>query len=167
MVAYATTSAPVNRMTQQMTRHDPRLTAWRSFLRAHARVVARLERELQSEQQLALTDYDVLVQLAAAGDRRLRMSELADALLLSRSGATRLIDRLVAEGLVERVTCESDRRGQWASLTDAGYERLRAASPTHLRGVAEHFLDRLPPDDLVVLERMLDRVLPPEETRRG
>lgn len=149
-------------MTQQITSHDPRLTAWRTFLRAHARVVRELERELQSEQHLALTDYDVLVQLAAAGDRRLRMSELADALLLSRSGATRLIDRLVTDGLVERVTCESDRRGQWASLTDAGHQRLRRASPTHLRGVAEHFLDRLPPDDLATMERMLDRVLAEE-----
>lgn len=146
-------------MSQQITRHDPRLTAWRSFLRAHAHVVRELERELQNEQQLALTDYDVLVQLAAAGEHRLRMSELADRLLLSRSGATRLIDRLVAEGLVERASCESDRRGQWASLTDAGYERLRRASPTHLRGVATHFLDRLAPRDLAHLERTLERVL--------
>ena len=146
-------------MTQQITRHDPRLAAWRAFLRAHARVVRELERELQSEQDLALTDYDVLVQLANADQRRLRMSELADQLLLSRSGATRLVDRLVAGGLVERVTCESDRRGQWASLTDAGYERLRAATPGHLRGVASHFLDRLSPDELTDLERMLGRVL--------
>ncbi len=142
-------------MTQQVSHHDPRLAAWRAFLRAHARVVRELERELQTEEQLALTDYDVLVQLATAGERRLRMSELADALLLSRSGATRLIDRLVTEGLVERVSCESDRRGQWASLTSAGYERLRRASPTHLRGVATHFLDRLSTEDLAALERML------------
>ncbi len=142
-------------MTQQVAHHDPRLAAWRAFLRAHARVVRELERELQTEEQLALTDYDVLVQLATAGERRLRMSELADALLLSRSGATRLIDRLVTEGLVERVSCESDRRGQWASLTSAGYERLRRASPTHLRGVATHFLDRLSAEDLAALERML------------
>ena len=141
------------------TRHDPRLGAWRSFLRAHSRVVRQLESELQSEQDLALTDYDVLVQLATTEDRRLRMSELADALLLSRSGATRLVDRLVAGGLVERVTCESDRRGQGASLTDAGYERLRRATPTHLRGVTEHFLDRLSPDELAQLGRLLDRVL--------
>lgn len=142
-------------MTQRVSHHDPRLAAWRTFLRAHARVVRELERELQTEEQLALTDYDVLVQLATAGERRLRMSELADALLLSRSGATRLIDRLVTEGLVERVSCESDRRGQWASLTSAGYERLRRASPTHLRGVATHFLDRLSAEDLAALERML------------
>ena len=146
-------------MTQQITPHDPRLAAWRTFLRAHARVIRDLENELQSEQHLALTDYDVLAQLAGADQRRLRMSELADALLLSRSGATRMVDRLVADGMVERVTCESDRRGQWASLTDAGYRRLRDASPIHLRGVAEHFLDRLSADDLADLERMLDQVL--------
>ena len=141
--------------SQHVTRQDRRLAAWSAFLRAHSRVVRELERELQAEQHLALTDYDVLVQLAAADDRRLRMSELADRLLLSRSGATRLVDRLVAEGLVERVICESDRRGQWASLTDAGHDRLRRAAPTHLRGIATHFLDRLSTDDLAALERML------------
>lgn len=146
-------------MTESMTRHDPRLAAWSTFLRAHARVVRELERELQADQDLALTDYDVLVQLAAAPERRLRMSELADRLLLSRSGATRLVDRLVSDGLVARETCESDRRGQWAALTDAGHDRLRRASPTHLRGVAAHFLDRLSADELAALERMLDRVL--------
>jgi DNA-binding MarR family transcriptional regulator len=144
---------------EPITRHDPRLAAWRTFLRAHARVVRDLERELQAEQGMALTDYDVLVQLSAADERRLRMSELADRLLLSRSGVTRLVDRLVADGLVERVECESDRRGQWASLTDAGRERLRRASPTHLDGVARHFLDRFDADELPALERMLERVV--------
>lgn len=146
-------------MTQQITRHDPRLAAWRTFLRAHTRVVRELERELQANRGMALTDYDVLVQLAAAEERRLRMSELADALLLSRSGVTRLVDRLVADGMVERITCESDRRGQWASLTDAGYQRLRDATPTHLEGVREHFLDRLSAGELAQLQRMLDRVV--------
>jgi DNA-binding MarR family transcriptional regulator len=154
-------------MTQQISRHDPRLDAWRSFLRAHARVVRELERELQDEQSMALTDYDVLVQLAAAGERRLRMSELADGLLLSRSGVTRLVDRLETAGLVERLSCDTDRRGQWASLTDAGYARLRDATPTHLRGVAAHFLDRLTDDDLDALKRMLDRVLAADEARPG
>lgn len=146
-------------MTTSLSPHDPRLSAWRAFLLAHARVMRALERELQDEQDLALTDYDVLVQLATAEDRRLRMSDLADRLLLSRSGATRLVDRLVANGLVERVTCESDRRGQWAMLTDDGVARLRDATPTHLRGVAEHFVDRLDPGQLRELEGMLDRVL--------
>ena len=146
-------------MTQQISKRDPRLTAWRTFLRAHARVVRDLEQELQADQGIALTDYDVLVQLAASDGRRLRMSELADRLLLSRSGVTRLVDRLVAEGLLERVMCESDRRGQWASLTDAGRERLREASPTHLAGVERHFLDRFNADELPALERMLERVV--------
>ena len=146
-------------MTTSLSPHDPRLSAWRAFLLAHARVMRALERELQEEQHLALTDYDVLVQLATADERRLRMSDLADRLLLSRSGATRLVDRLVANGLVERVTCESDRRGQWAMLTDDGVARLRDATPTHLRGVAEHFVDRLDPAQLRELEGMLDRVL--------
>jgi DNA-binding MarR family transcriptional regulator len=145
-------------MTEPITIRDRRLAAWSTFLRAHARVVRELERELQDEQDLALTDYDVLVQLAGADDRRLRMSDLAERLLLSRSGATRLVDRLVADGLVERVLCESDRRGQWAALTDAGLARLRRASPTHLRGIATHFLDRLSADDIAALERMLDGV---------
>jgi len=159
IVAYAITGAVESTaMAKQITQHDPRLGAWSAFLRAHARVVRELERELQAEQRMALTDYDVLVQLANAGDRRLRMSELADRLLLSRSGATRLVDRLVAAGMVERVMCDVDRRGQWASLTDAGYERLRTASPTHLRGVAEHFLDRLSADELEAMDRIFTRL---------
>jgi len=147
-------------MNKPINPHDPRLNAWSAFLRAHARVVRTLERELQVEHGMALTDYDVLVQLAGVKRRRLRMSELADRLLLSRSGVTRLVDRLVADGLVERMTCDDDRRGQWASLTDAGYERLRRASPTHLRGVAEHFLDRLSNDEIAGLERVLSRLEP-------
>lgn len=153
MIADATMS------TRPPSPSDPRLDAWRAFLRAHARVVRELETELQQEQSMALTDYDVLVQLAGAEHRRLRMGELADRLLLSRSGATRLVDRLVASGLVERVTCDDDRRGQWAALTDAGLLRLRQAAPTHLRGVARHFLDRLGPDDLAALRRMLDPIV--------
>jgi DNA-binding MarR family transcriptional regulator len=137
---------------------DPRLDAWRAFLRAHAQITRQLERELQSEASMALADYDVLVQLGIADEHRLRMSELADRLLLSRSGITRLVDRLEHDGLVERRVCESDRRGQWAGLTDAGRERLRDASPTHLRGVAEHFLDRIPTDELDRMRRTLERV---------
>lgn len=152
-------TAKATGVSSSVTAHDPRLGAWRTFLRAHAQVVRQLERELQAEQQLALTDYDVLVQLAGADERRLRMSELADRLLLSRSGATRLVDRLVGAGLVERMSCESDRRGQWASLTEAGLARLRSASPTHLRGVAAHFIERLSPSELADLERLLGRLL--------
>jgi DNA-binding MarR family transcriptional regulator len=138
---------------------DPRLKAWRTFLYAHAQVRRSLERELQAEQAMGLADYELLLVLAYSDGRRLRMSELADRLALSRSGATRLIDRLEADALVERVSCDTDRRGQWAQLTDAGYERLRGASPTHLRGVAEHFLDRIPADELASLRSTLERVV--------
>jgi len=141
---------------------DPRLDAWRTFLYAHAQVRRQLERELQAEQSMSLADYELLLILAYSDGRRLRMSELAGMLALSRSGATRLIDRLEADALVTRVICDTDRRGQWAQLTDAGYQRLRAASPTHLRGVAEHFLDRIPAAELESLRSTLVRVLKPD-----
>lgn len=141
------------------TPHDPRLNAWRTFLHAHAQVRRQLERELQAEQSMGLGEYELLLILAYSQHRRLRMSELATTLSLSRSGATRLIDRLEAEGLVRRESCDTDRRGQWAALTDDGYARLRGASPTHLRGVAEHFLDLIAPADLDALSRILDRVV--------
>ena len=138
---------------------DPRLETWRAFLVAHAQIRRQLERELQAEQSLGLGEYEVLLLLVRADDRRLRMSELADLLGLSRSGVTRLVDRLQAEALVERASCDTDRRGSWAMLTDAGHKRLRRASPTHLRGVGQHFLDRIPPDELDALGRTLSRVL--------
>ncbi|HEY7525649.1 MAG TPA: MarR family transcriptional regulator [Candidatus Limnocylindria bacterium] len=138
---------------------DPRLNAWRTFLHAHAQVRRQLERELQAEQSMGLAEYELLLVLAYSHGRRLRMSELADTLALSRSGATRLIDRLEAGELVRRTSCDTDRRGAWAELTEAGYGRLREASPTHLRGVAEHFLDRIPPSDLESLRRILDGVV--------
>lgn len=138
---------------------DPRLETWRSFLVAHAQIRRQLERELQAEQSLGLGEYEVLLLLARADDRQLRMSELADRLVLSRSGVTRLVDRLEADALVERESCDTDRRGSWATLTKAGHDRLRRAAPTHLRGVGEHFLDRIPSEELDALQRTLDRVL--------
>ena len=110
---------------------------------------------------MSLAEYDVLVQLAGADDRRLRMSELAERLLLSRSGVTRLVDRLVADGLVARDACESDRRGQWTVLTGAGEERMRQAAPTHLRGVGRHFLARIGPDDRRALAGLLSKLTSP------
>jgi DNA-binding MarR family transcriptional regulator len=141
-----------------LTPDDPRLEAWRAFLRAHAYVSRQLEQELMADHGMALAEYDVLVQLSAAPDRQLRMSDLADRLLLSRSGATRLIDRLEGAGHVQRVSCETDRRGQWATLTPAGLERLRAAWPTHERGIREHFLDRIPANERAALQHSLERL---------
>jgi DNA-binding MarR family transcriptional regulator len=134
------------------------LTAWRSFLRAHARITRALEAELVAEQRLSLAAYDVLVQLAEAPQRWLRMTELADAVLLSRSGVTRLVDRLEQARLVTRAPVESDGRGVAAHLTDAGLERLRVAARTHLAGVARHFADRLDADDLAALDRISRRL---------
>jgi DNA-binding MarR family transcriptional regulator len=142
---------------------DPRLDSWRTFLYAHAHVRRLLERELQAEQGMGMGEYEVLLLLAYSPERRQRMSDLADSLVLSRSGATRLIDRLEAQGFVERVSCATDRRGQWAQLTEAGYDRLRTASPTHLRGIAEHFVNLIPPDELEALSATLHRVTPDGE----
>lgn len=135
------------------------LRPWVAFLRAHARITRRLDEELRAGHGLSLAEYDALVQLVSAPGRRLRMSALADRVLLSRSGITRLVDRLVADGTVERSTCLSDARGAEAILTRAGVDRLRAASRTHLAGVRHYFLDVVAADDRAAIERGLDRVI--------
>ena len=146
--AHGDSGRPAPRPTREQ------LAAWRAFLRAHASITRALEAELEAEQDLSLASYDVLVQLAEAPDRRLRMTELADAVLLSRSGVTRLVDRLEKNGLVARCRVASDGRGVAARLTEAGLDRLRTASRTHLRGVAQHFVNRLDEADLRTLERI-------------
>jgi DNA-binding MarR family transcriptional regulator len=151
--------------TQQLT--DTELGAWRSFLRAHAQITRKLEAELVAEHDLPLPSYDVLLQLAESPGRRLRMTELADRVLLSRSGLTRLVDRLEREGLVERAACPGDARGTHAVLTDAGLTRLRQAAPTHLRGIAEHVTGRLTPHEVDQLRTVMGKLttehLPPPE----
>ncbi len=138
---------------------DPRLGSWRAFLHAHARLTRRLDDELRVAHNVSLAEYDALLQLAQAPGRRLRMSVLADRVLLSRSGITRLVDRLVADGMVERSTCTTDARGAEAALTRGGLERLRAASATHLEGVRRYFLDAIGTDDRHALERGLCQVM--------
>ncbi|MCW0216186.1 MAG: MarR family transcriptional regulator [Pseudonocardia sp.] len=130
------------------------MASWRAFLRAHAAITRALETELEAEQRLSLAAYDVLVQLAEAPGHRLRMTELADAVLLSRSGVTRLVDRLERTGLVRRERVVNDGRGVAALLTPAGLDRLRTASRTHLRGVTRHFVEHLDPADLATMERI-------------
>jgi len=137
---------------------DPRLRAWIAFLRAYAAVTRRLEAELHAERDLGLAEYDALVQLALANRWRLRMSELAEQVVLSRSGVSRLVDRLEASGLVVRAACAEDARVSWATLTDAGYERLLDASPVHLRGIETHFLAQIPDGDREALVRVLEGV---------
>ena len=134
------------------------LAAWRSFLRAHATVTRRLEAELVAEHDLPLASYDVLVQLSEAPSQALRMTELAERVLISRSGLTRLVDRLERDRLVARQACPDDARGTLAVLTDAGLARLQAAWPTHLRGVAQHVTDKLSTEELATLEELLGRL---------
>jgi DNA-binding MarR family transcriptional regulator len=139
----------------------PGINAWRAFLQAHARVTRRLDEELQAAHGLSLAEYDALLQVAHAPGRRIRMNVLADRVILSRSGITRLVDRLEAAGSVERSACLSDARGQEAVLTPEGLSRLRAAAKTHLDGVHRYFLDRLDDRDLTNLEESLGRVADP------
>ena len=136
------------RIARSLSPRDPRIGTWRDFLTAHARLERMLDDDLRAEHDLSLAEYDALLQLAEAPGRRLRMHQLADRVLLSRSGVTRLIDRLVSDGSVERDTCQTDARGAEAVLTAAGLARLRTAAPTHLRGIADHFLDAIDPADL-------------------
>ena len=137
---------------------DPRIEPWRAFLQAHARITRRLDEELRAEHDLSLAEYDALLTIADAPDRRIRMRQLADRVILSKSGVTRLIDRLVLDGLVQRDACLSDARGAEAVLTAAGMDRLRHASRTHLRGIDEHFLAALDPEDLSAIERAMRAV---------
>lgn len=157
--AEAARATAANGIDTFMARIDPRLLPWVVFLRAHAAVSRALEAELEAEQSMSLADYEALIQLAHADGRRLRMSELADRMILTRSGISRLVDRLEAGRYVERVACSTDARGAFAVLTDAGYERLQAASPTHLRGVDVHFLSAIPPADREAFVRVLSDIL--------
>src|SRR2546423_14303874 len=133
------------------------LEAWASFLRAHATLMRRLEVDLAQATGLPLADFDVLAQLARAGGE-LRMTDLASRALISRSGMTRRVARLVEEGLVGRANTDADARGVVVALTDAGVARPTEAAPVHLRGVSELFVAHLDDQELVVLKNALDKV---------
>lgn len=147
MTATPTTPAP----------SDWRLGVWRTFLRAHATVLRQLEQELAAV-GMPLSWYDVLLQLAEAPHHQLRMAELADRVLLSRSGVTRLVDRLAAEGYVRRERSTDDARVTFTVLTPEGRTALRAAAPVHLAGIARHWLMRYSDDELRLLGELLQRV---------
>ncbi|HUQ44423.1 MAG TPA: MarR family winged helix-turn-helix transcriptional regulator [Candidatus Limnocylindria bacterium] len=150
-----------------LTPRDARLAPWRAFVRAQAQVSRRLDEDLRTEHGLSLQEYVALLFLAEAPDRRMRMGRLADSLSLSKSGATRLIDRLVADGFVARVTCSSDLRGAEAALTETGVNRLRTAAPTHLRGIADYFLSAIDSSELEVVERTMQGVADRACSSRG
>jgi DNA-binding MarR family transcriptional regulator len=133
------------------------LEAWDAFLRAHATLMRRLDLDLAQATGLTLGDFDVLAQLARAGGE-LRMTDLAARVLLSRSGMTRRVTRLVEEGLVRRANADGDARGVVVALTDAGLARLTDTAPVHLRGVSELFVEQLDDQELAVLTNALKKV---------
>lgn len=139
---------------------ETELAAWRGLLRVHTALVKALDAELAAAHDLPLSSYEVLITLESAPNRKRRMAELADSVLLSRSGMTRLVDRLEQHGLLERDTCTDDGRGCFAVLTDKGAELLERARPTHLAGVRERFLVHFSEDELQRFAAAWERVLP-------
>jgi len=133
------------------------LRAWRAFLRSHATVSRSLERALE-DSDLTLAGYGVLVVLSEAPEQQLRLHQIAERIGLTKSGLSRLIDRLEARGFVERRACELDKRGQYAVVTAAGRRAFRRAAPGHLGAIATRFADHVSPPELVMLSRVLERV---------
>lgn len=135
-----------------------RLEAWIRFLRAHAALTRELSAELVADHGLTLNDYEVLLHLARAPERRMRRVDLAESVLLTASGITRLLEGLERSGLVERVLCDSDRRVAYAQLTGAGLEKLRQASRTHIAGIEMLFVGRFNDEELSTLSALLSRL---------
>ncbi|MGI8793417.1 MAG: MarR family winged helix-turn-helix transcriptional regulator [Acidimicrobiales bacterium] len=140
-----------------MTLDARRLDVWRTFLQSHSALIELLSREINDHSGMQLRWYDVLLHLNEAGGS-MRMRDLADSILLSKSGLTRLIDRMEEADYVSRQPCPADRRGTQAVLTEAGKAALVAAAPTHLLGIEEHFARLLPDDALEAVERFLARL---------
>ena len=128
------------------------------FLRAHASIIRELSAELEAEHRLTINDYEVLLRLSRADDRRMRRVDLAQEVLLTPSGITRLLEGLDRAGYVERAACETDARVVYACLTDAGLKKLRAAAKTHVAGIRRLFLERFDEDELETLTEFLGRV---------
>ena len=150
---------------------DARLAVWRGFLEAHSTVIRKLERDLMEQAGVPLTWYDVLVHLSEAPQGRLRHQVLADSLVLSRSGVTRLVDRMVDGGLVCREASAEDRRVSYVVLTREGCDTLDRAGPGHIRSVVEHFARHLRSPETAALASFFTRLLeekpPPLIEREG
>ena len=136
----------------------PALDAWRSYLQSHASIMRVLDAELVAEHGMTTRDYEVLLYLAQAPDRKMAMSALAEQTMLTRSGITRLIDGLVTSGLIERVACARDARVSYAFLTDAGYEKLRGAGCAHVQSINRLFLEHFTPEEVEQLAALLSRL---------
>jgi DNA-binding MarR family transcriptional regulator len=138
---------------------EQHLAAWRSFLKAHATIIDRIDHDLVAAQRPPLSSYDVLIELYEAPEHRLRMHELAERVVLSRSGLTRLVDRLEAEGFLTRDRCGTDRRGAYAVITEQGIEALRQTWPIYARGITEYFAQWLTSEEAQLLELAFGRML--------
>jgi DNA-binding MarR family transcriptional regulator len=136
------------------------LRAWRGLLRAHACLAKRLDSELEHAHGLPMSSYEVLHHLEETTGGRMRMCELAEQAQLSRSGLTRLVDRMERDGLVERCSCEHDARGSYACLTHAGRERLQEARGTHLAVIRDQFFSHVSELELSTLADMWERIAP-------
>lgn len=142
-----------------MTRvKQPQLDAWKGLLRAHAAAITQIEARLAEAGSVPLTSYDVLLELSNASGRRLRMAELAKRVVLSRSGLTRLVDRLEREGYLTRESIEEDRRGTEAVLTDKGLQALGKAWPVYAEGIKVTFATHLSDEEAATLAAVLGRV---------
>jgi DNA-binding MarR family transcriptional regulator len=130
---------------------EQELAAWRGMLEVHAQVTQALDNQMRAEHGMSVSSYEVLMFLAATPDHRLRMSEIASQVLLSRSGLTRLVDRLAELGYVTRCAADTDGRGFFAELTALGLQKFEAAQLTHREGVRQFYLDRLTPTDQIAL----------------
>ena len=144
---------------------DGRDEAWPLFLRTYTVLLDRLEHELQTERDMPLTWFDVLAQLEGAPDGRMKMRDLADSILLSKSGVTRLVDRMERAGLIERASCETDRRVVYAAITDKGRKRFASAAPVAVRGVETYFSAPLDPSERRALMSALDKIQSAAATR--
>jgi DNA-binding MarR family transcriptional regulator len=134
------------------------LEAWRSYLQSHATILRMLDAELISEHGITARDYEVLLYLAQAPDCQLPMSALAESTMLTRSGITRLVDGLVAGGLIERVACPNDARVSYAHLTASGMDKLRSAGRTHVGGIRRLFLEHFTAEETAQLATLLGRL---------
>jgi DNA-binding MarR family transcriptional regulator len=135
-----------------------RMAVWETLLRTVSTLLRTFERELQESDGLPLTWFDVLIQLYEAPEKGLRMQALADSVVLSRSGITRLIDRMERAGLVRREASKEDRRGYYAVITDEGLRVIGLARPLHHRGIREHFANHLDDKDVEALNIALGKV---------
>ena len=144
---------------------DTDTAAWAALLRVHAAVVPALDRDLQAATGLQLTWYDVLLELNAAEDRRLSMGELGQRAVVSRTRVSRVVDQLVAAGLVVREVNPDDRRSAYAAITPAGRDRLRAAAPVYLDGIARHFTSRMTAAEAGTVAAALEKVLAAPDRR--